>query len=495
MDYLRREILDIEVISPDEFPKPEEANFPISAIALWDSYTNHYYSLVLNGNNGNQNTQKVLQTADWDIYYFGNETNLMIQFVKLIQILNPDTLEGFFSRTFDFLYIYNRLKILGLNPSTLSPLGYASYKNTQFQISGIHILDIVDADIKFKKRTSYSLKNIAIEENLPVKKIDVNLKNIHLAPDKLAEYNKTDVEVTVELDKKMQHIKRYVSRWQLAGLEDIDKAMANSIVVDTVMLREAKKRGILLPSKPERDESVKTKDADITGGMVFTPIIGIHENVMVFDMSRFYPSMIVSLRLSPENISDDGTIIADGTKYLDNPDAILTAIVHQFTVERDRIQTILKNVNPDSLEYQKLIDEDDNAKFLLNAVFGVTGHKGFRLYDPRITNSITMSCQKIIIYAKEYIESKGHTIIYGDTDSVFVKTDNNKLEDIINLGLSLTNDLNSMFPVWMKKEFNVEATSLKIAFDKIFSRLLFISSDKGISVKKRYVGRLIWTMK
>lgn len=493
MNYLRRCVFDIEVRSPNEFPKPEDAKFPISALTLWDSFTDHYYTLSYHPS---CQIEKISKDENWDVYHFNQEILLPINFIKLIRALDPDMFEGFFSRTFDFPYIFSRLINLNLSPNLLSATGYVSYRNGRLQIDGRHVLDIVDMDKKFKKRPSYGLANIATEEQLKVKKIDVDIRTVHDDLSKLDEYNKVDVETTVKLDEKMQHINRYVSRWQFSGLEDIGKAMSNSVVVDTVMLREAKKLGIVLPSKPEFVKEDKENEDDITGGLVFEPNIGVHENVMVFDMSRFYPSIIISLRLSPENISEGGTIIAaDGTKYLDNPDAFLPRIVKQFFIERDRIQEILKNVNPDSPDYQKLVDEDENAKFLLNSVFGTFGLRSFRLYDLRIVNSITMSCQKIIKHAKDFIESKGYMVVYGDTDSIFVKVNSNDLEHTVELGISLTNELNKMFSVWALQEFKVEMISLKVSFDKFFSRLIFIPSSSGEPVKKRYAGRLIWTMK
>ena len=424
MQYLRRSIWDIEVNSPNEFPQPLEAKHPITAITIYDSFTNHYFSLGLDTTL--ITPKKIVMAPDWDTYYFPKENELCVKTIQLLQSLDPDTMEGFFSRTFDFPYIHNRLTNLGFNPSILSTLGYVQSKNNKFKVAGRHTIDIVDMDKKFKKRTSYSLKNIAEDEQLSVKKIDVDIIDIHNHPEKLLEYNKVDVEVPLKLDMKMQHLKRYVARWNLAGLEDIDAAMNNSVVVDTVMLREAKDRGIVLPSKPERVETEKKEDADITGGMVFTPIIGVHDWVADDDQSRFYPNLIYLLRMSPENISDSGTLIsANGTKFIDNPNAFLPAIISRFFKERDKVQLEKSKLNPDNPEYWKLHEEDENIKFLLNSVPGVTGQKSFRLYEPRIIDSITTSGQALMKRAKQHLESMGIIVVYGDSvakdTKIFIK--------------------------------------------------------------------------
>lgn len=496
MHYLRRTNIDIEVSSPAEFPRPEETKYPISAITLYDSYTDHYYSLVLSKQS--EFVGKVAMSPNWDVYYFNDERLIAVKFSKLIQFLDPDTMEGFYSRTFDFPYIYGRFAKLGINPSVLSPIGYVAQKANRFTVAGRHILDIIDADKKFKKRTSYSLKNIAIEENLSVQKIEVDIIDIHNHPDKLAEYNKVDVETVVGMDEKLGHIKRYLNRWNLSGLDSIDSTMSNSVVVDTVMLREAKNRGIVLPSKPEKAEIQRLEDdedeMDITGGIVFTPIIGIHDWINDYDQSRFYPNLTLLMRMSPENISPNGIFVsANGTRFIDNPGAFLPSIIAQFFKERDRIQTEMKKITPEHPLYWKLHEEDENAKFLLNSVPGTFGMKGFRLYDPRIIDSITSSGQALMKKGKTYLDSEGKIVVYGDTDSLHSSSNATNLEDAIIVGHETAKNLNSMFPIWVKEIFNIQdASSIRIVFEKVFRRIVYIPKENGKPAKKRYFARLVY---
>jgi DNA polymerase I len=496
MHYLRRINFDIEVKSPAEFPKPEEVKYPISAICIYDNFTDHFYSLVLSTQH--EFSGKVAMADNWDIYYLPEEKQIAVKFAKLIQYLDPDTMEGFYSRTFDFPYVINRFPLLGINSSVLSPIGYVAHKNNRITIGGRHTIDIIDADKKFKKRISYSLKNIAEEENLPVQKIEVDIIDIHNHPAELAKYNKVDVETVVGMDNKLGHIKRYVNRWNLSGLDSIDSAMSNSVVVDTVMLREAKKRGIVLPSKPERAEIQKMEDdddeMDITGGMVFTPVIGIHDWVNDYDQSRFYPNLTLLMRMSPDNISPNGVFVsANGTRFIDNPNAFLPSIISQFFKERDRIQAEMKKISPEHPNYWKLHEEDENAKFLLNSVPGTFGMKGFRLYDPRIIDSITSSGQVLMKKGKAYLDSENKPVVAGDTDSLHSETNANNLEDAIKIGNETAKNLNSMFPVWAKEMFNIQdASSIRIIFEKVFRRIVYIPKDDGTPAKKRYFARLVY---
>ena len=495
MKELRLGFIDLEIQSSLEFPKPEFAKYPISAITHYDSYLDRYFTLTYAAE---QKVEFIQRAPNWNIYHFDDPLQLAIKYVKLLRFLDPDVMIGFYSRKFDFPYLFKWFENNKLPISAFSNIGIAYYSREKPVIEGRHVIDLYDADRSFKKRSSYKLKDIAIEENLPVKKMEIDcnpgrvleLRGMSI----MEEYNKIDVETTVEMDKKLQHLKRYVSRWRFAGLDDLDKAMSNSVVIDNVMLRDAFSNKIVLPSKPEKSNEEHEDDDDITGGLVLPPIIGIHDWVCVFDMSRFYPNLILLLCMSPENISDLGTLVsANGTRFINNPNAFLPRIVAKFFVERDKVQEEKKKFSPDDPIYWKLQEEDDNIKFLVNAIFGVTGLKSFRLFDPRITDSITTSGQAMILEVKAYNESKGYIVTAGDTDANHTKMNVSSLEEALTLGKSLAAELNTMFPIWAKKHFNVDnGHSLKIEFEKVFQRIVYIPKKDGDGAKKRYFARLIY---
>ena len=56
----------------------------------------------------------------------------------------------------------------------------------------------------------------------------------------------------------------------------------------------------------------------------------------------------------------------------------------------------------------------------MNSFYGVLGTPGCRFYDPRLAGTITRIGHWILIFSREFIESEGYQVIYGDTDSLFV---------------------------------------------------------------------------
>ena len=56
----------------------------------------------------------------------------------------------------------------------------------------------------------------------------------------------------------------------------------------------------------------------------------------------------------------------------------------------------------------------------MNSFYGVLGTSGCRFMNPQLTSSITRRGHEIIQRSRDFIETDGLSVIYGDTDSLFV---------------------------------------------------------------------------
>jgi DNA polymerase elongation subunit (family B) len=68
----------------------------------------------------------------------------------------------------------------------------------------------------------------------------------------------------------------------------------------------------------------------------------------------------------------------------------------------------------------------------MNSVYGVMALPTFRLYTHEIAEAITRHGREIIEHTKNVVEDNGYTVVYGDTDSVFVSgiSDTNRAVDL-----------------------------------------------------------------
>lgn len=108
---------------------------------------------------------------------------------------------------------------------------------------------------------------------------------------------------------------------------------------------------------------------------------------------------------------------------------------------------------------------------LHNSFYGYTGYIRARLYMVDVAGSITAYGRENIIKTRDLVEQNFQAkTVYGDTDSIFVKTDTNNLDDARKLGEEIAAFVTS------KLEGHLE-----LQFEKIYKTFLILT-------KKRYAG-------
>jgi DNA polymerase elongation subunit (family B) len=107
--------------------------------------------------------------------------------------------------------------------------------------------------------------------------------------------------------------------------------------------------------------------------------------------------------------------------------------------------------------------------------------------------AITETGQEIIKWVAECAQEHDYEILYGDTDSIYIKAKNTGMLKLIKEGRELLNAINESF-----KEFslyrNSEDCTLEMEFEKIFKKVLFVSKkDEEAGAKKKYAYIPLWT--
>jgi DNA polymerase elongation subunit (family B) len=88
-------------------------------------------------------------------------------------------------------------------------------------------------------------------------------------------------------------------------------------LVDSRNCYELIQRGFVIPRSNNNHECIRTLDEIIAkdkGGMIFSPRVGLHENVVVLDYENEYANLILKNNLSYETVTSthDGRIIRHG---------------------------------------------------------------------------------------------------------------------------------------------------------------------------------------
>ncbi len=108
-----------------------------------------------------------------------------------------------------------------------------------------------------------------------------------------------------------------------------------------------------------------------------------------------------------------------------------------------------------------------------------------------MANAITNFGQEIIKLTARKINEKGFEVIYGDTDSVFVKS-SLKEKDALKAGEEIQQEINRFYEDYVKKNYN-RKSYLDLEFEKMYLSLMFPKvrdSTSKTGAKKRYAGLL-----
>lgn len=552
-------IIDIEVNSDGGFPDINTGDKTITAIALYDQIGDTYHSLILDPD------RKVVDSHVGNIVTrsFRTEEGLLNSFLLLWEDIAPTIVSGWNINNFDIPYLYNRIRaVLGKKEGyRLSPINIA-YQNKftrRMTVAGISCLDYLDLYKKFLgvMKSSYSLSNVAKDEELKHQKIvykgslnDLYKNDIH----RFVEYNLVDVMVVVELDKKYDFI--FLARSVChKGHVPYEWFQMSSRFIDGAILMYLRRHNLVAPNKPiggrEEYEAMEEDDEDgFTGAFVKEPIAGLYDWIFSVDIRSLYPSVIMSLNISPEtkigkidnwdfqafdngqltSLRSGDTIIraeelkkkmannaisisSNGVMYDQRVFGVVPTILDLWFKERIEYREL-------SAKYGKEGDKDKESfydrrqkrqKIFLNSVYGVLGLPIFRFYDRDNAEAVTISGQMIIrsaenlvngFYKKKFedkniVPPTNDFVTYIDTDSLYVSskplaqlepvTDMTKFT--INTSLEISSRINQFYNYMVPRVFNIHVSRnrIEIVPDVIAEKSLWVA-------KKRYAMLKVYDM-
>ena len=472
--------IDIEVQSDDGFPEPERADNVITAITIKNNIDNTYYVWGL----GSYDTEKSLMKTHRVVYKkFDTEANLLIDFVTHWSQPSqcPDVITGWNTRFFDIPYLINRIsKLIGeVYAKRLSPWGMVERREitkqgrTQvaYELKGISMMDYMELFIKFGysygAQESYRLDHIA-NVVLGEKKLSYeehgSLFSLYKNDfQKFIDYNIKDVELVDRLEDKMGLITLAMTIAYKGGVNYQD-TFGTTAIWDTIIYRKLHENKIVVPFSEDKTKS------SYPGGYVKDPHVGIHDNVVSFDLNSLYPSIIMQYNMSPETIAEGEVtkvdieavlthsqkldnkgkaLAANGQYFNTNKVGIVPMIIDEMYNERVGIkqqmitaqkakEKVDKNDKQELYKIERDISIAENRqmaiKILLNSLYGAMGNKYFRFFDQRIAEAITLTGQLTIRWAEYALNAHlnkalRHNNTYKDfvlaidTDSLYVCLD------------------------------------------------------------------------
>src|SRR6056300_598144 len=483
------------------------------------------------------------------------------KFLDLYEGIAPDVVTGWNIDYFDIPYLFNRLKrSLGeKHAKRLSPIGQAFYSpyRSRWFLAGVSCLDYLSL---YKKFNYTELPNYRLDT---VGRLEVGKGKIEYQGslddlfnqdiEKFIEYNLVDVELVVEFDKKLDFIDlcRGIAH---AGHVPYEDFVYSSKYLEGAMLTYLRRKGLVAPKKPgdrkERKQEINDNNQEkFIGAYVKDPIVGKYDWIYDLDLTSLYPSIIMTLNISPETkmgkidnwdsgkfikgeideyyingnpvskervkqvLDEQGwSVSSNGVLYRTDKVGCIPGILDLWFQKRVEYKDEMKKYGKsgDKQKYEFYHKRQLVQKILLNSLYGVLGLPAFRFYDLDNATAVTTTGQTVIKstadmgnikYNKELGNPDLDSNIYIDTDSVFfsaVPLLNKRIPDwkthnqdtiagyVNGIAEEMQDYLNNFYDMLSVKVFNVPADKHRLEIKKEFV------AKAGLWVaKKRYAQWII----
>nr|QBK90260.1 MAG: DNA polymerase elongation subunit family B [Pithovirus LCPAC102] len=242
-----------------------------------------------------------------------------------------------------------------------------------------------------------------------------------------------------------------------------------------------------------------TDDSKFQGAYVGNPVPGLYDQVITFDFSSLYPSIIMdsnicystyidnSIEMTPDEEEEKCNIIYVEFEYDDEEGNIIKGkrkhryikakyhvgyiprLVRYLVEERKKVKNLIKKIGDSNPSLVAILEKRQWAlKIAANSIYGVLGIKKGRLPFREGAESVTARGRDLILECNKYVEDTyGASVIYGDTDSLMIILPNIKdIKECIRMGHKINDELTGLF-----------GKDLTLVLEKI-ARTVFIAPKK-----------------
>ena len=505
---IRRMSLDIEVESEiGRIPDPKIADKKVTAIGFEGSDGMKKIFVLRRDEVEEGDPNELDKQIELTFYEKDQEKKLIedaFELVKQYPVLITYNGDGF-----DLPYLYNRAKRIGIedekNPfymmkdsATLNKGVhldlYRTFSNRAFQIYAFG-----------QKYTDFSLNSVS-KGILEEEKMDYGVEIDNMTLYQIAKYCQNDAYLTYKLtsfnNDLLMNLLVVITRIARMPIDDISR-MGVSQWIRSLLYYEHRKNNFLIPRRDEIENKsagvsndAVIKDKKYRGGLVVDPVEGIHFDVTVMDFASLYPSIIKVNNLSYETVrcpheECKQNAVPQTSHWVCKKKNGLTSLIigslRDLRVNYYKSLSKKENITDEQRQLYTVVSQA--LKVILNASYGVMGAEIFPLYFLPAAEATTALGRYIILDTIEKCKDVNIEVLYGDTDSLFVKNPTEQqIEDIIGLakkdhGVELEVDKEYRYVVLSNRKKNYFGVTKKGKVDV-----------KGLTGKKSHTPPFIKTL-
>ena len=435
------------------------------------------------------NIKKVLtwKKSDHKLDYvetYKDEADMLEGFVNYVRHLRPDLLVGYFSDGFDMPYLKARAEKnkvnLTLGIDNTKPF-FTRGRVTSASISGIVHIDlfrfIETVFSQYLQSETLGLNEVSLELLGEGKKIVTWKKSSKMQEHEwkdFFEYNLQDSALTFKLAEKLWPDMLEFTKIIQEPLFEVTR-QGMSKLVENYILHHLKKFNEIAEKRPLHNEIEDRRSLEkYEGAYVFQPIPGLYENLVFFDFTSMYSSVIVTYNLSKSTFLEkkdkeslEVNLDKEGKVHFTKEPGFFPEMLGDIIEMRKKYKT----------EYKKKADNLAKArsnayKLLANAAYGYQGFFGARYYCRQAAASTAALARKSILETIERIKKAGYEVIYSDTDSIAFLLGNNKKKDVEDFLEKLNNSMPGI---------------MELELEDFYKRGIWVTKRSGdFGAKKKY---------
>lgn len=440
--------------------------------------------------------------ADDYIEWVEDEYDLLLKFITWLNEVDPDIIIGWNVINFDFKLLQKRCDInnikFAIGRDGSAPFwrqNRLSPEQNFILIAGRVVLDGID----LLKSATYSFPSFSLEYvsqqllgiGKDIEDVDNRVEEIKRKflyhKQQLASYNLEDCRLVWLIFEKTQLLDFAVLRSALTGLE-LDRVGGSVAAFTNLYLPKLHRSGYIAPNMGDGESGLVSP-----GGYVMDSTPGLYKNVLVLDFKSLYPSIIRTFNIDPMGLIE-GLLEHDSELSKTKPEHYKTIPGFDgayFSRDKHFLPKIIESLwaERDKAKQQNNAPLSQAIKIIMNSFYGILGSTGCRFFDPRLSGSITKRSHQLLNQTKDWIEELGYSVIYGDTDSIFVSVGEDKTdEQSMSIGKEMMVLINKRMNAQLCENYNIES-ALEIEFETHFHQFLMPTiRGQDVGTKKRYAG-------
>jgi len=358
--FPRTYFIDIEVEVTDAFPEPSIAANEITAICI---VTPERQCIVLATKPLDKKIQQKIQNQmdnhfkdiddDFSFIFkdFESEYDLLYTFLDSFVKKFP-MMTGWNFVNFDWQYIVNRAKRIGIDINICSPIG-ETFGRHKFPCH-VGVMDYLDIYKKWDRtvdiKENFKLDTVG-EEVVGIRKVkyDGTIQDLYEKDyPKYIFYNVIDTALVYLIHQKIRTMDIALTISHMSQIS-IFKAGSPVAITEALLAREFLTKNKVMAIDPKGKPS---KREQFEGAFVKEPITGMHGAVAAFDFASLYPSIMRQMNVSPESFIKKVSPEKRNAEISDDRIVAVTGAV--YNTERSILKDVLTRLYSQRKEYKKL---------------------------------------------------------------------------------------------------------------------------------------------